>query len=167
MKNNILYIILILVLCFGFKAQAQNSQVKTIIDKKNTLTHSEAQKFEEMITGQTSFVYVSRNSNVSFIEREGTECKVIFLEKISTEPVLKSSPYQSFIASSEILLVDTSDGNDYTEIVNIDFKTYSNLKTIVIITYTDIDLSKLQELVSTVQELTKIEILINKIETEI
>ncbi|MGQ8870050.1 hypothetical protein [Myroides sp. TSA_177.3] len=167
MKKNILYITLIFALCFGIKAQAQNGQVKTVEEKISSLTPREAQRFEEMIAGQTSFVLVSHDSNVFFIEREGTESKVILLEKISAETNLKNSPYRSSIPSSEILLIDTRNGNDYTEIVNIDFKAYSNLKTIVIITYTDIDLIALQELVSTVQELTQVEILIDKIETEI
>ncbi|WP_267740666.1 hypothetical protein [Myroides injenensis] len=167
MKNNFLYITLILALCFGIKAQGQSSQVKTIEEKINSLTPREAQRFDEMISGQTSFIFVSNDSNVFFIEREGTEQKVILLEKISAETNLKNSPFKSSIVSSEILLLDIRNEKDYTEIVNIDFKAYSSLKTIVIITYNDIDLKELQNLVLPVQELGKIEILVKKIETEI
>ncbi|MDR0228490.1 MAG: hypothetical protein LBI72_05430 [Flavobacteriaceae bacterium] len=60
MKNNILYIILILVLCFGFKAQAQN--IVAYETKLKSLSNVKADELNHLVNGATTAIFVTEQN---------------------------------------------------------------------------------------------------------
>jgi len=165
MRTKLITILFTVVLCFGFKAQAQQN-IPTVKEKIQLLPKASAIEFEEMMLGRTSFLLVSADNSIEWIERQGTSSKMIFLQKLANESFLSGSPHQALRASCELLLVDTSDNKDYSNLNNFDLKAYPKLKTIVLITNEDISKTEIDLIVKGIPAFSSIEILTSKIETE-
>lgn len=129
MKNNII-IVLLFALCFGFKAQAQDSHVKSIsVDNiLKGLSSEEQSQLKDRLYGRTSFIYVTSKGEVDFVETEGKPFEVIEIEDLNATSFLKGTILKS--DKCKVLILNVGDTIPTT--LNIDLSSFLSLEYILI-----------------------------------
>lgn len=104
MKNNITYIILSFVLCFGFKVQAQ-SVIDSYQTKLKSLSKSEVERLEQFVNGATISMYVGDGNKV-MTNQVGTETVVNMVISKSQDFALLSAAFSSNLKDIVIINIE-------------------------------------------------------------
>ncbi|MDM1354286.1 hypothetical protein [Myroides marinus] len=81
MKNNILYIVLIFALCFGFKAQAQN--IIGYHTKLDNLSSEQADQLIHLVNGPSTTIFVTEQNEADIFKGNTTQVAIMKITQSS------------------------------------------------------------------------------------
>lgn len=128
MKSNIVYIILSFVLCFGFKAQAQNAKVVMLKDYSNTLQSAEKERLKYLIYGTPALLMLEAES--SYLWNEGKNIETVDVLQKDVD-LLTKSQYKGDFKNCQILILRLEEGDTF-KLTAEHFKFFEKLKYVLV-----------------------------------
>ena len=131
--KNIIYILAVFALCFGFKAQAQ-SFITEYNTKLNSLPKIHAQLLNNLINGAPSSLYVNNDNEPAIFQRpEHHYSKMMYINKQSDFGLLAKA-YSNHLSNIEVINIEWN-GTDVFDFSNSVLSQFSNLQYIYIRSY--------------------------------
>lgn len=140
MKNNILYIVLIFALCFGFKAQAQN--IIGYQTKLDNLGSEQADQLIHLVNGPSTTIFVTEQDKADIFKGNTTQVTIMKINQSSDFDKLTQQFGQQL---NEVVVLDIEwDGKEELVIPGVLLEQMSNLKYIYIRSYEMLNTSVIQ-----------------------
>jgi len=141
MKSLFKYIIIVFVLCFGFKTQAQTS-IEEFKYKKSNLSSKESQELDFLINGGEGYMFITKDKQViSFPGKDG----ITRLDINSSNDFTELTKGFTANMTSVIAINIQWDGNEEIVLEEQFLQKISDLKYIYIRSYTDLSKDLIQQ----------------------
>ena len=128
MKEAVLYIAIFFALGFGFKAQGQNYEVKSLHDKLNMLPSTEKSNVEYLLFGTPALLIL--NEEATYVWNKGKDIETIDVE-LTNKKLLTDVSYAKDFKKAIALILRYNKGDVY-EISESHFQYFKSLKYILI-----------------------------------
>lgn len=126
--RNIIYILAVFALCFGFKAQAQNYEVVLLKDKLKTLQTFEKEKLEYLIFGTPALLILNDNPTYAWNKGKDIETVDVSMPKMS---LMTNNIYGKDFGNAKLLILRFEEG-DIFQLKENQLDLFQNLQYVVI-----------------------------------
>src|SRR6218665_2365872 len=105
--RNIIYILAVFALCFGFKAQAQNYEVVLLKDKLKTFQTVEKEQLEYLIFGTPALLILNDNPTYAWNKGKDIETVDVSMPKMS---LMTNNIYGKDFGNAKLLILRFEEG---------------------------------------------------------
>lgn len=112
--KNIIYILAVFALCFGFKAQAQKkTEITEYNIKLNNIPDTQAQLLNGLVNGAPSMIFINADNMPSVYKRPGEQIKMMMLQMPShLDPLLEA--YNGQLDAVKIINIEWNGTDTFT-----------------------------------------------------
>lgn len=112
--KNIIYILAVFALCFGFKAQAQKKPEITEYNiKLNSLPDTQAQLLNSLVNGAPSMIFINGENKPTVYQRSGEQIKMMMLQMPShLVPLLDA--YKGELDALKVINIEWNGTDNFT-----------------------------------------------------
>lgn len=126
--KNIIYILAVFALCFGFKAQAQNYEVVLLKDKLNTLQTVDKEKLEYLIFGTPALLILNTPPTYAWNTGKDIETVDVSMPEMG---LMTSNKYGKDFGNTKLLILRFEEG-DIFQLKENQLDLFQNLQYVVI-----------------------------------